>query len=206
MCLLGISILNFKTKHKPSEIHSRNTNHFNVFEFEPLSDILSTWKTSNATGPKVVQTRCLNVFKNAFILQIFIQRDIMPWYHFVRIFVKWTTLQWTYFLLIAWPYPTRLSRTWDPFQHSIRLLIQRSREGCKICNLNDRIALKFDRPLRNNATEKPVEYQSDRTILNKNLAASNPSDILRLKILDTETAPWKCWSDCDLYDLEPRWF
>ena len=55
---------------------------------------------------------------------------------------------------------------------------------------NCRIALKFDRHIGSHAAEVPVKFQSDRTILNTNLAASRLYEILRKDVfLDIETGP-----------------
>ena len=54
--------------------------------------------------------------------------------------------------------------------------MSRSRE---IGSLNYRIALKFDRHLASSAAEEPVKFQSDRTILNTNLAVSRLNEISR---------------------------
>ena len=45
--------------------------------------------------------------------------------------------------------------------------------------LNCRIALKFDRHIDSIAADVPVKFQSDRTIINTNLAASRLHEILR---------------------------
>ena len=45
--------------------------------------------------------------------------------------------------------------------------------------LDYRIALKFDWHIGNIAAEVPVKFQSDRTILNTNLAASRFCEILQ---------------------------
>ena len=61
----------------------------------------------------------------------------------------------------------------------------------EIGTLNCRIALKFDRYIGSNAAEVPVKFQSDRTILNTNLAASRLYEILRKDVFsDIETGPW----------------
>ena len=44
---------------------------------------------------------------------------------------------------------------------------------------NDRIALKFDRPLESTAADVPVKFQSDWNSQNRNLAASGLHKILR---------------------------
>ena len=63
----------------------------------------------------------------------------------------------------------------------------------EIGTLNCHIALKFDRHIGSNAAEVPVKFQSDRTILNTNLAASRLYEILRKDVFsDIETGPW-CW-------------
>ena len=49
----------------------------------------------------------------------------------------------------------------------------------EIGSLNYRIAMKFDRHLGNTAAEVTVKFQSDRTILNTNLAASRLREILK---------------------------
>ena len=57
-----------------------------------------------------------------------------------------------------------------------------------IGTLNCRIALKFDRHISSTAAEVPVKFQSDRTILNSNLAASRLYEILRKDVFsDIET-------------------
>ena len=57
--------------------------------------------------------------------------------------------------------------------------------------MNCRIALKFDRHIGSTAAEVPVEFQSDRTILNTILAASRLYEILRKDVFsDIETGPW----------------
>ena len=66
----------------------------------------------------------------------------------------------------------------------------------EIGSLNYRIALKFDRHVGSTAAEVPVKFQSDRTILHTNLAASRLCEILQLDVLsDIETSP-RCWSFC----------
>ena len=47
----------------------------------------------------------------------------------------------------------------------------------EIDTLNCRIALTFDRHIGSNAAEVPVKFQSDRTILNTNLAATRFHEI-----------------------------
>ena len=65
----------------------------------------------------------------------------------------------------------------------------------EIGTLNCRIALKFDRHIGSNAAEVPVKFQSDRTILNTNLAASRLYGILRKDVFsDIETGLWSLWS------------
>ena len=60
----------------------------------------------------------------------------------------------------------------------------------EIGTLNSRIALKFDRHIGSTAAEVPVKFQSDRTILNTNLAASRLNEILRKDVFsDIETGP-----------------
>ena len=49
----------------------------------------------------------------------------------------------------------------------------------EIGTLNCRIALKFDRHIGSTAAEVPVKFQSDRAILNTNLAVSRLYEILR---------------------------
>ena len=57
--------------------------------------------------------------------------------------------------------------------------------------LNCRIALEIDRHIGSTAAEVPVKFQSDRTILNTNLAASRLYEILRKDVFsDIETGPW----------------
>ena len=72
------------------------------------------------------------------------------------------------------------------FQYQIRrLILSRSHEigGVKHC-----IALKFAR-FGNTAAEVPIKFQSDRTILNRILAASKLHTILRWDVLsDIEAA------------------
>ena len=72
-----------------------------------------------------------------------------------------------------------------------RRLFVRSREISKPQDtLNCRIALKFDRHIGSNAAEGPVKFQSDRIILNTNLAASRLYEILRKDVFsDIETGP-----------------
>ena len=56
--------------------------------------------------------------------------------------------------------------------------------------LNCRIALKFDRDIGSTAAEVPVKFQSDRTILNTNLAVSRLYEISRKDVFsDIETGP-----------------
>ena len=51
--------------------------------------------------------------------------------------------------------------------------------------------MKFDRHIGSTAAEVPVKFQSDRTILNTNLAASRLYEILRKDVFsDIETGPW----------------
>ena len=53
-----------------------------------------------------------------------------------------------------------------------------------------RVALKFDRHIGSTAVEVPVKFQSDRTILNTNLAASRLYEILRKDVFSNiETGP-----------------
>ena len=60
----------------------------------------------------------------------------------------------------------------------------------EIGTLNCRIALKFDRHIGSNAAAVPVKFQSDRTILNTNLAASRLDEILRKDVFsDIGTGP-----------------
>ena len=60
----------------------------------------------------------------------------------------------------------------------------------EIGTLNCRLALKFDRHIGSTAAEVPVKFQSDRTILNTNLAASRLYEILRKDVFsDFETGP-----------------
>ena len=67
-------------------------------------------------------------------------------------------------------------------------LFVRSRKVSK--PLNCRIALKFDRHIDSTAAEVPVKFQSDRTILNTNIAASRLYEILRKDVFsDIETGP-----------------
>ena len=77
-------------------------------------------------------------------------------------------------------------------QYPKRRLFVRSREyqSQEICTLNRFIALKFDRHIGSNATEVPVKFQSDLTILNTNVAASRLEEILRKDVFsDIETGP-----------------
>ena len=61
----------------------------------------------------------------------------------------------------------------------------------RMVTLNCRIALKFDRHIGSTAAEVPVKCQSDRTILNTNLAASRLYEILRKDVFsEIETGPW----------------
>ena len=82
---------------------------------------------------------------------------------------------------------------WAPFQYPKRRLSEdlvKSRSH-EIGTLNYRIALKFDRHIGSIAAEVPVKFQSDRTILNTNLAASRLYEILRKDVFsDIETGPW----------------
>ena len=62
----------------------------------------------------------------------------------------------------------------------------------EIGTINCRIALKFDRHIGSTAAEVPVKLQSNRTILNTNLAASRLYEILlKDAFSDIETGPWK---------------
>ena len=82
-----------------------------------------------------------------------------------------------------------LVRFWAPFQYPKRRLFVRSRSH-KIGTFNCRIALKFDRHIGSTAAEVPVKFQSDRTILNTNLAASRLYEILRIDVFsDIEKGP-----------------
>ena len=67
-----------------------------------------------------------------------------------------------------------------PFQYPIRHLIVRSCEVSKPrdCYLSYLIVLTFDRRLGSTAAEVPDKFQSNRTILNTNLAASRLHEIL----------------------------
>ena len=81
-----------------------------------------------------------------------------------------------------------------PSQYPKRRLSVRSRKVSKPRDC--RIALKFDRHIGSNAAEVPVKFQSDRTILNTNLAASRLYEILRKDVFsDIETGPrfLICW-------------
>ena len=50
--------------------------------------------------------------------------------------------------------------------------------------------MKFERHIRSTAAEVPLKFQSDRTILNTNLAASRLDEILRKDVFsDIETGP-----------------
>ena len=50
--------------------------------------------------------------------------------------------------------------------------------------------MKFDRHIASTATEVPVKFQSDRKILNTNLAASRIDEMLRKDVFsDIETGP-----------------
>ena len=65
----------------------------------------------------------------------------------------------------------------------------------EIGTLNCRIALKFDRHIGSTASEVPVKFQSDRTILNTNLAASRLYEILQKDVFsDIETGPRSLWN------------
>ena len=80
--------------------------------------------------------------------------------------------------------PRRLPDFRAPSQDLVK---SRSHE---IGTLNCRIALKFDRHIGSTAAEVPVKFQSDRTILNANLAASRLYEILRKDVFsDIETGP-----------------
>ena len=52
-------------------------------------------------------------------------------------------------------------------------------QSCKIGSLNHCIALKCDRPIGSIAADVPIEFQSDPTIINTNLAALRLSEILQ---------------------------
>ena len=81
---------------------------------------------------------------------------------------------------------------WAPSQYSERRLLVRFRSH-EIGTLNCRIALKFDRHIGSTTAEVSVKFQSDRTILNTNLAASRVDEILRKYVFsDIETGPWAC--------------
>ena len=76
-----------------------------------------------------------------------------------------------------------------PSQYTKRRLFVRSRSH-EIGTLNCRIALTFDRHTGSTAAEVPVKFQSERTILNTNLAASRLYEILRKDVFsDIETGP-----------------
>ena len=68
--------------------------------------------------------------------------------------------------------------------------------------------MKFDRHIGSTAAEVPVKFQSDRTILNTNLAASRLYEILRKDVLsDIETGPGTRsvpWRHHVLNTLRPR--
>ena len=53
----------------------------------------------------------------------------------------------------------------------------------EIGNLNPRIALKFDRHIDSTTAEVHINFQSDRTFINTNLAASRLCEILQLDVL-----------------------
>ena len=64
--------------------------------------------------------------------------------------------------------------------------------------------MKFDRHIGSKAAEVPVKFQSDRTILNTNLAASRLYEILRKDVFsDIETGPWSLYY---LYQLLQKTF
>ena len=61
----------------------------------------------------------------------------------------------------------------------------------EIGTLNCRIALKFDRHIGSTAAGVAVQFQSDRAILNTNLAVSRLYEILQKDVFsDIETGPW----------------
>ena len=73
----------------------------------------------------------------------------------------------------------------------------------QIGTLNCCVALKFDRHIGSTAAEVPVKFQSDRTILNTNLADSILYEILRKDVFsDIETGPWLLSRNCLSRDLE----
>ena len=57
--------------------------------------------------------------------------------------------------------------------------ISRSLKAARLVIYINGIALKFDRHIGTTATEVPVEFQSDRAILNTNLAASRFLEIVQ---------------------------
>ena len=82
---------------------------------------------------------------------------------------------------------TRAPSQFPKIRLSVRFRkVSKPRDG----TLNCRIALKFDRHIGSTAAEVPFKFQSDRTILNTNLAASRLYEILRKDIFsDIETGP-----------------
>ena len=69
----------------------------------------------------------------------------------------------------------------------------KSRSG-EIGSLNYRITWKLDGRLGNSAIETSFKFQTDDTILNTNLAASGPYEILQNVVLsDIITRPWFIW-------------
>ena len=99
----------------------------------------------------------------------------------------------------AWAYSEQETenKPWAPSQYPKRRDLVKSRSH-EIGTLNCRITLKFDRHIGSTAAEVPVKFQSDRTILNTNLAALRLHEILRKDVFsDIETGPWSlvsCWS------------
>ena len=61
--------------------------------------------------------------------------------------------------------------------------------GNEIGSLNYCIMLKFNRHIGSTATDVPVKFQSNRKILNTNLAALKLREILKYILLDIETGP-----------------
>ena len=92
------------------------------------------------------------------------------------------SLRWRHMCVMASPITEHWAvLSWDRVK-------SRSRE---IGNLNYHGALRFDRYIGCSATDVPVKFQSDRTFLNTNLAASRLCQILQEDVLlDIETGPW----------------
>ena len=87
------------------------------------------------------------------------------------------------FILCLDPVPILLNGMldmWAPFQYLIRRLIVRSRKVSKMRDWQPKFALKFDRHVVSSAANVLVECQSDRTIINTNLAALSLREILTI--------------------------